>query len=746
MRIGARITGLAILPILLTALLAALVALSQKQSLQKFFALEIERHARSEAQKIAQDVYLMCRAAQEATQLTVNSNLRVAEFVLNQKGPINFSPPDVIWQAVNQFSHESRSVHLPQMRVGDQWMGGIDSFATVSPIVDDVRNLVGGTVTIFQRMNPQGDMLRVATNVADAEGRRAIGTYIPAIGPDGLADPVVAALLRGEPFHGRAFVVNAWYVTAYQPLLSADTQEVIGALYVGVRQESLESLRRGIMDIVVGKTGYVYVLGGTGDQRGTYIISQDGSRDGEDLWNEVDADGRHFIREIVDKALALPHPGKGEAIPVAFTRYPWRNTEEKTARFKVVAVTYFKPWDWVIGAGYYESDLEESQNRLGSAMARMGYWTGMTALVMMLLAVPVGRFVAGGIRNRIDSILTSVEEVLIFTDAHGRIALMSQPAEKLIGQSLKQAGGRELAEVIPFADLRERMTAALRMGRGGMRFDFELATNGTGKRIMEGRTSLVQTRGGDLAGMIFILHDVTGERAMNRMKSEFICTAAHELSTPLASIIGYSELLLNEKELPQETAQEALAFINKKSWALSRIVNDLLDLSRIELGRDIPIEKTPVDINEILREAEIFGRNLAHKHHFELDVPQIPAVIYLDRGKIEQAVENIVSNAIKYSPAGGTIRITGRMENDGYLIEIADEGIGMTVEQTARVFDRFYRADTSTTAVEGTGLGMSIVKHVIEGHGGRVWVKSRLGQGTQVYVKLPCAESPDPSA
>jgi hypothetical protein len=301
MRIGARITSLAIVPILLTALLAAIVALSQKQSLQKFFAEEVERHARSEAQKIAQDVYLMCRATQEATQLTINSNLRVADYVLNQSGPVSFASPTISWTAINQFTHESVPVALPRMLIGDQWLGRNESFETPSYIVDQVRELVGGTVTIFQRMNPQGDMLRIATNVADAEGRRAISTFIPARDPSGRADPVVAALLRGEAFQGRAFVVNAWYVTAYQPIFDSDTQQVVGALYVGVKQESLESLRKGIMDIVVGKTGYVYVLGGKDEQRGTYIISRDGTRDGEDLWEEVDAEGHPFIQEIIEK-------------------------------------------------------------------------------------------------------------------------------------------------------------------------------------------------------------------------------------------------------------------------------------------------------------------------------------------------------------------------------------------------------------------------------------------------------------
>lgn len=740
MRIGIRITSMAILPILVTALVAAGVALTQKQALQKFFAQEIDRQARSEAQKIAQDVYLMCRAAQEALQITINSNLRVAEYVLGQEGQVSFSAESVTWSAMNQYTQEVRRVALPRMLVGGRWLGQIDAPHVRAPVIDQVSDLVGGTVTLFQRMNKEGDMLRVATNVIDTEGRRAIGTYLPARMPDGRPDPVVAALLQGKTFQGRAFVVNAWHITAYEPIWNSQGTEVVGALYVGVKQESLESLRRGIMDIIVGKTGYVYVLGGKGNQRGTYIISQGGRRDGENLWEEVDAAGHHFIQEIVGKALEMEETARGAKIPVTFVSYPWQNPGEDRPRNKVVAISYFEPWDWVIGAGYYESDLKDSQLRLRGAMNRMGYWTGLTALMMMLLAVPAGHFVASGIRNRIDSVLTSVEEVLIVTDPHGRIVLLSKPAEELLGLTLKRVSGEVFDRVIPFPNLREAMVAALNQGKSGQRFDFELSNGAGARRIMEGRTSLIQTRVGGAAGMIFIIHDVTDERTMDRMKSEFICTAAHELSTPLASIIGYSELLLNEKELPAETAQEALAYINKKSWALSRIVNDLLDLSRIELGREIPIEKEPVDIHELLRDAEIFGRNLTQKHHFELALPEEPAILALDRGKIEQALENIISNAIKYAPGGGIIRISGRRESDGYLIEISDQGIGMTPEQSARIFDRFYRADNSTTAVDGTGLGMSIVKHVIEGHGGQVWVKSRLGKGTQVYVKLPWQE------
>jgi PAS domain S-box-containing protein len=745
MKFGLKITWMAILPILLTTLVATATALYHKSSLEQFFVQEIDRQARSEARKITRNVYLMCRSTQEALQQTVNRNLQVARHIVKSHGSVNFREPNVKWQVRNQYDGSQQEISLPRLYIGSIWPGQNEDFGHPTPVVDDIQNLVGGTVTLFQRMNPRGDMLRVATNVAETDGSRAIGTYIPAVTPEGDADPVVSAILKGNSYQGRAYVVNAWHVTAYLPLWDGDRKNVVGALYVGVRQDNLESLRKGIADIVVGKSGYVYVLGGRGGHRGHYIISQNGSRDGEDIWDSIDADGRYFIREIIEQALRQANPPTGSPIPVEFVNYRWKNPDEDEPRKKVVAVAYFEPWDWVIGAGYYESDLMDSQYRLQAEINNMGYWTGLTAAVMVLLAVPVGYMVAGGIRNRIDSVLTSVEEILIVVDNHGRIMLLSDPAADFLGGTPRHAVKRSFDQVVPYEQLRRKIEECLHDRKVSHRFDFDVPTR-KGTRIMEARASSIQARVGGFAGMIFIIHDVTGEREVDRLKSEFICTAAHELSTPLASIIGYSELLLENRDLPEETFREAATFINKKAWSLSRIVNDLLDLTRIELGREIPLEKHPCDLNDILHEAAAFGRNLSRRHQFEVDVPQEPVVLDCDRDKLEQALENIVGNAIKYSPDGGRIRIVGAPKVDGYQIMVEDEGIGMNASEVKHIFDKFYRADSSTTAVEGTGLGMSIVQHIVQEHQGRVWVESRPAKGTRVYIELPWPDGGTPFA
>ncbi len=743
MRIGAKIISMAVLPIIATTVIILIIALSQKGMLDEFFAREIDQQARNEARKVAQDVYLMCRSAQESVQKTVDASLRVEEDVLARAGEVTFGPEQVAWTAVNQFSHETREVSLPRMLIGGTWLGKNRDPRVKSPVVDEVHRLVGGTATIFQRMNAAGDMLRVATNVANLDGSRAIGTYIPAVGPDGNPNPVVASLLRGELFHGRAFVVNAWYITAYRPIWDLRHREVVGALYVGVKQENLESLRRGIMDIVVGKSGYVFVVGGSGEQRGRYIISRNGERDGENLLAAQDVNSRRFAQSVIAKALALKSGVKGDEIGVAFEHYLWQNPRESSLRSKTTAIAYFEPWDWIIGAGYYDSDFADSRARMVAALNRMAAWVAATALVMVILSLPAGYLVARGIRNSFDSILTSVTDVLIVTDSHDRVIMLSQAAETLFDVQLKKVRNKPLAVAFQeHQQFLDRILPTLAKRTSGATFDLEIPVAGARHSIiMAGRTLTMAKEGGGLTGMITIIHDVTGEREVERMKSEFISTAAHELSTPLAAIVGYSEMLLNNPECPPEEFHKALTYINMKGWALSRLVDEILDANRIESGQGLSINRKPCDINELVRRAVNAAGKLSSRHTFELDLPTSTITIPADEGRIIQVMENVLSNAIKFCPSGEAVTVRGELRGKAYQLTVTDHGIGMTPDQAARIFDKFYRVDSSNTAVEGTGLGMCIVKALIEAHGGHVRVESEAGHGTTVCFTLPLNEA-----
>ncbi len=305
----------------------------------------------------AQSVYAMCHAQQELLEQTLQANLRVAQDVVARCGGIKIGTEKIRWDAVNQFNGQTVAVELPEMLAGDQPLGQNREPSTPAPIVDQVRQLVGATCTIFQRMNPAGDLLRVCTNVAKKDGTRAIGTYIPATNPDGTPNPVASAINSGQTYVGRAFVVDRWYITAYAPLRDS-ANEVIGSLYVGIPQESVSSLREAIMSTKVGKTGYVYVLNAKGDTRGHYVISYQGKRDGENIWDMKDADGNPVIQNVCTTALSLK-PGE-----IGEVRYPWKNEDDPAPREKIVKIAYFAPWDWVIGVGAYTDEFREAATRL----------------------------------------------------------------------------------------------------------------------------------------------------------------------------------------------------------------------------------------------------------------------------------------------------------------------------------------------------------------------------------------------
>jgi signal transduction histidine kinase len=224
-------------------------------------------------------------------------------------------------------------------------------------------------------------------------------------------------------------------------------------------------------------------------------------------------------------------------------------------------------------------------------------------------------------------------------------------------------------------------------------------------------------------------------------KSDFLSTAAHELRTPLTSIQGFSEILLTRDPLSDTLRKKYLGYINKQAKDLGQIINDLLDISRIESGRSFILEKAEVSMNEFLDHLLEVFRQQSHLrsecHQFTLELPEKSPLLSIDAEKMSSVMKNLVSNAVKYSPDGGTIEIGGVVSGAVYQVSISDQGLGMTPEQVERVFEKFYRVDASNTSTEGTGLGMTIAKNIVEAHGGNIWIESELGQGTTVRFFIP---------
>ena len=261
---------------------------------------------------------------------------------------------------------------------------------------------------------------------------------------------------------------------------------------------------------------------------------------------------------------------------------------------------------------------------------------------------------------------------------------------------------------------------------------------GPGNRVLEVGIRLSQAEN---VSQILYLRDVTHETEVDRMKSEFLSTAAHELRTPMASIYGYCELLMM-RDFGEDERQEMLCTIFRQSELMASIINELLDLARIEArrGKDFVLER--LSLQEIVNEA-VAGYKLPKGREAPLiQAAEETLLVRVDRKKIQQALLNVLSNAYKYSPQGGVVSVSFLQEVHHSVgrfgIEVRDHGIGMRPEELARVFERFYRAD-STGKIPGTGLGMSIVREIVEIHGGEVSVESQAGAGTTVTLWLPAA-------
>ncbi len=350
--------------IALSALPLAVIAIIVYRQNVRMTAVAVEESqalAHADLDHIAKGVYAMCAAQQETLDLMLQASLRVARSTLDRAGSAKLAADVVEWKATNQFTKEAATVALPKLEFGGQWLGQITDPQTFTPIVDDISGQVGCAFTVFQKMNDAGDMLRIATNV-QSDGRRAIGTYIPARGPDGQPNPVISAVLGGQRYVGRAFVVDAWYLTAYAPLLDHGGA-LVGMAFVGIKEQSVASLRQQILGTKVGTTGYVYIL----DSKGNYIVSQNGQRDGENIWAAKGADGSLVIQEIIRAAKAAPAGQTGKVV------YPWKNPGDPAARTKIARVAYFPAWDWVIGVGSYEEEFMAAPAKLaeiGAAGAR----------------------------------------------------------------------------------------------------------------------------------------------------------------------------------------------------------------------------------------------------------------------------------------------------------------------------------------------------------------------------------------
>jgi PAS domain S-box-containing protein len=346
-------------------------------------------------------------------------------------------------------------------------------------------------------------------------------------------------------------------------------------------------------------------------------------------------------------------------------------------------------------------------------------------------------------RSKIDHIIKSIPDGLLVCDEENRVVLMNKVAEGLLDLAGDAVMNQSIRRVFPDSALRRQLVDIIAAASPEPLKCYLklLRQDGTPLHVIQARTSLMKDPAGQISGTVTILSDVTRERELDRLKSEFISTAAHELNTPLTTILGYLELLLKPAETGAFTPEEGREFLQEiygKSLFLAGIVDELLDLSRIESGQGLRLHREVCHLATIIEKTVKQIQMQAPQHRLDVALPaELPAELSLDGHKISEVLENLLSNAVKYSPRGGIIRVSGTLHSGYFECIVDDEGIGLAPTETGRVFEKFYRVDASNTAVRGLGLGLCIAKQIVEAHGGTIRLESKLGLGTKAIFTLP---------
>lgn len=563
LRLHVKVSLLGAVSVLITAVALVVLAVWQSGQYHALAQREVDKLINADLDHITQGVYNLVQSENDAIQQQIDYNLNGARHILSEAGGISLSSETEPWMTVNQFTGKAKEVQLPRMLVGGRWLGRNTDPAAKTVVVDKMTRLIGETATIFQRMNDKGDMLRVATTVKTAEGKRAIGTFIPAINPDGAPNPVISAILQGKTYHGRAYVVNAWYLTAYEPIKDRRGR-LAGMLYVGIKQESVESLlRQAVLQTNVGKTGYVYILGGKGKQRGRYIISQHGKRDGEDIWETRDGDGRPVIQDIINKATRLK-PGE-----LATERYLWQNPGEPGPRWKIARLAYFEPWDWVIGTSVYEDELQAYSKVLSGGRVRMTSYMSIAGLAIILLIGMLGMLVARTIARPVNQMKSAVETI-IEGNLNQTVDVHSRDEIGALAQAFNVMTGR----------LNKTM-AELRESEEKYRGIFEQAVEGLFQTSLQGSFLSANPAMARIAGydspdeLIFSISDVQQQLYVNPEERDAI----------VSSIVERGEVLGQEVQFYRKDKQKIWVSIS------ARLVRD-------EAGNEPFIEGYLTDVTE----------------------------------------------------------------------------------------------------------------------------------------------------
>ncbi|MCC3359000.1 cell wall metabolism sensor histidine kinase WalK [Bacillus sp. REN16] len=337
-----------------------------------------------------------------------------------------------------------------------------------------------------------------------------------------------------------------------------------------------------------------------------------------------------------------------------------------------------------------------------------------------------------GERRKLSSVLAHMTDGVIATDKKGRVILINTPAVNMLDVSRETVLNQS---VVSLLGLDEQYTFEQLVHD----IDTEILDFSTHKKqyIIKVSFSVIKKESGIINGLIAVLYDVTEQEKIENERREFVANVSHELRTPLTTMRSYLEALAEGAWKDETIAPQFLNVTQTETERMIRLVNDLLKLSKLD-SKDYQFSKELIDFTKYFnRIIDRFEMTKDQHVSFVRNLPDKPIYLELDPDKITQVLDNIISNALKYSPEGGTVTFQVEEVNDEIVISVGDQGVGIPKENITRIFDRFYRVDKARTRkLGGTGLGLAIAKEMVVAHGGRIWAESEEGVGTTVFFTL----------
>ena len=375
----------------------------------------------------------------------------------------------------------------------------------------------------------------------------------------------------------------------------------------------------------------------------------------------------------------------------------------------------------------HTADVVEAVNRCLKRARRLGDWL-RREIKRTTASLAEKAKISESERAKLEAILSNIQDGVIVLDEQNSILMINQSARDIFALNKKDVTGALITEVIDQADVRglvERASAAI------LKFH-EI-------NFMDGRVFHAQYTPIAQIGSAITMQDITYLKDMDRMKNEFVHTLSHDLRSPLTAILGYTELVERTGPL-NDNQSEYLKRIQSSIQHITSLANDLLDLGRLEAGFDARRES--MQLESVLRytldlyEAQVKKKNIGLQVEIASDLPPLRA----NPIRIRQMLDNLIGNAIKYTPGRGNVRVSLMSEERQLILRVRDDGPGIPAGEHLRVFDKFYRASNVPQGAGGSGLGLAIVKSIVDSHQGRVWVESAVGKGSTFFVVLPAYE------